>query len=726
MVDSEQFIALLAEPGRPAGPAHGTQSSPNGLFHSNLGAGTVRTDATSLAGQLLLGGIVPAPCSILSRTLRAIVALVLPCAALTCTIRPAHAETSVSGAISEDTTWTAVGSPYRLTGPVAIPAGVTLRIEPGVTVVADAAVTFPAGSLPGAPWFSVLGTLDLDGTEQDPVRVEGQTSRYRPLVGGAIDSSVPRSGMVLIDHAELTIANLTPRDAAANLESWTMTDSEWRPGDTGVRFEGIGQTTWTRNAIVGGGSSGSIFRFLSNTTLIGNRFRAVQVSCDGGSMTLRHNTLEKFHSNWFPSTSRGSAVRAPSCAVDARLNYWEQSASLADRVFDSSDQLDYKAVDVRDPLADPAAGTPTLEPAFIDSHLQVAAYSTGLTAWWAGDSSDGGLPMTRKAEAIPAGGDGTPEQIKQDTLSTAVFRNLDTSKSYFVRVTYANAKGTVTVISASATTPLETATPPGPPPNLLVQRAARAASFSWGVAPDGGAPIHYYQWVLKNDQGDVVEASGGPGASTTVNGLTGGSRYSFEVYAANDMGSGQVSATSFTAADTPDAPAAASATRSNKAAAVRWTTAANRGSTVTSYRVTAAPGGASIRVAGTVRSARVTGLRNGTRYSFHVRALNAYGWGPIRRSGSIVPAGKPLAPSRATARSGRRQAIIRWTAAPANGAAIRRYRIAGFGRTLTVGRGSRSATIRGLARGKRYRFMVRAVNDVGIGAGRWTAAVRPK
>ena len=45
-----------------------------------------------------------------------------------------QASTSVSGAISQDTTWTALGNPYVLTSDAVVNQGVTLRIEPGVIV----------------------------------------------------------------------------------------------------------------------------------------------------------------------------------------------------------------------------------------------------------------------------------------------------------------------------------------------------------------------------------------------------------------------------------------------------------------------------------------------------------------------------------------------------------------------------------------------------------------
>ncbi|HWS72276.1 MAG TPA: right-handed parallel beta-helix repeat-containing protein, partial [Thermoanaerobaculia bacterium] len=78
--------------------------------------------------------------------------------------RPLLADTAVSANITADTTWTAAGSPYIVTGNIAIggPAGVTLTVNPGVTV------KFATGSqlLVNS---SDKGALVANGTSADPI-----------------------------------------------------------------------------------------------------------------------------------------------------------------------------------------------------------------------------------------------------------------------------------------------------------------------------------------------------------------------------------------------------------------------------------------------------------------------------------------------------------------------------------------------------------------------------
>ena len=87
----------------------------------------------------------------------------------------------------------------------------------------------------------------------------------------------------------------------------------------------------------------------------------------------------------------------------------------------------------------------------------------------------------------------------------------------------------------------------------------------------------------------------------------------------------------------PGAPAGVTAVAGDRRATVSWAAAAANGSPVTGYRVTASPGGASATTTGAT-TATVTGLANGTAYTFRVTASNSLGAGPASSpSASVVP-----------------------------------------------------------------------------------------
>jgi hypothetical protein len=88
--------------------------------------------------------------------------------------------TEVSGTIST-TTWTSVGSPYRVSGEAVVPPGETLTIEAGVDVLFDADVP-----------FQVEGALHVAGTKADSVRFMPGTA---PSWGGLRISSGDSSSL---------------------------------------------------------------------------------------------------------------------------------------------------------------------------------------------------------------------------------------------------------------------------------------------------------------------------------------------------------------------------------------------------------------------------------------------------------------------------------------------------------------------------------------------------
>lgn len=90
----------------------------------------------------------------------------------------------------------------------------------------------------------------------------------------------------------------------------------------------------------------------------------------------------------------------------------------------------------------------------------------------------------------------------------------------------------------------------------------------------------------------------------------------------------------------PSAPTSVVASAGNAQASIAWSPPMSPGSfPVTSYQVTASPGGQSCLTAST--SCTITGLTNGTTYTFGVVALNGAGWGTSGTSNPVTPSTNP-------------------------------------------------------------------------------------
>ena len=137
-----------------------------------------------------------------------------------------------------------------------------------------------------------------------------------------------------------------------------------------------------------------------------------------------------------------------------------------------------------------------------------------------------------------------------------------------------------------------------------------------------------------------------------------------------------------------------------------------------SYTVTSSPEGLTATTSGT--TAIVTGLTNGTSYTFTVRVKNMAGSNTSDPSNIATPATVPSAPTGVTPTAGDGSVSLSWTAPDSNGgASITNYKYSSnngttwniFDPAVT----STPATISGLTNGQTYTFMLRAVNRVGDG-----------
>jgi hypothetical protein len=150
---------------------------------------------------------------------------------------------------------------------------------------------------------------------------------------------------------------------------------------------------------------------------------------------------------------------------------------------------------------------------------------------------------------------------------------------------------------------------------------------------DGGSTILFYT-VKTIGRTDVS----GAGSPIAVTGLTNGTTYTFSVSATNAVGESAASATTTaTPLTVPDAPTGVSATAGNTQATVSFTApVSNGGAAITGYTVTSNPGG--FTATGSSSPLTVTGLTNGTAYTFTVVATNSVGDStPSAASSAVTP-----------------------------------------------------------------------------------------
>ncbi len=169
------------------------------------------------------------------------------------------------------------------------------------------------------------------------------------------------------------------------------------------------------------------------------------------------------------------------------------------------------------------------------------------------------------------------------------------------------------------------------------------ATVLWNPPPsDGDSAIDgytitisapsYSQTVQVNDLAAEALAGGVKAAyGVVVGGLANGSNYTIALTAHNRAGQGLAATTAVTPAATPGTPTDLTATAGiHQATVICLAPASDGGSPVTRYvlQYTDGTGVHTLDVPGNTTSATVTGLGDGTTYTFTVRAVNAIGAGP--------------------------------------------------------------------------------------------------
>lgn len=223
---------------------------------------------------------------------------------------------------------------------------------------------------------------------------------------------------------------------------------------------------------------------------------------------------------------------------------------------------------------------------------------------------------------------------KTSTASPLVVTGLTNGVAYTFNVTASNASGSSPAKTTGSVTPVAALGIPGAPASASAVAGNGSATITFATQP--GA--NYYTITTGKLSGRVF------GSPVTAIGLQNGTAYTFGITATNNAGT---SAATFTNSVTPFLPAPAapsnvSAVAGNGSARIGFGNVLN----ASSYTVVSTPGGLSVNQA--YGPITVSGLTNGTTYTFAVTAKNSAGTSVATTSNAVVPTATLSSPIRSS------------------------------------------------------------------------------
>lgn len=285
----------------------------------------------------------------------------------------------------------------------------------------------------------------------------------------------------------------------------------------------------------------------------------------------------------------------------------------------------------------PTAAAVAEDPPGAPTDVTAAAREGGALVSWR-PPEDPGMIIEYAVTASPGG----LSMVVDGSVTEVVAGNLTSGTAYTFTVMATNDAGSGPVSEPSAeVTPTE-ATAPAAPTGVTAIARHEAAIVSWIKPPtDGGRAIASY--TVTATPGEATATVTAPATEARLAALTNGTAYTFTVVARNGIGEGQPSGTSapvmpqLTVPDTPTDVTAASAGAGS--VRVSWRHPVDTGGLpLTGYTVIATPGERTVVAAGDATGIDVTGLSDGTEYTFTVTAANAAG------AGLPSPATRPVTP----------------------------------------------------------------------------------
>ena len=287
--------------------------------------------------------------------------------------------------------------------------------------------------------------------------------------------------------------------------------------------------------------------------------------------------------------------------------------------------------------------TVTAAPAAVDASAKSGVYNP-ITQYTV--TARAGINVT-SGPGLTATGTVTPQIVNGVTTYDSppiTVTGLTNGTNYTVTVYATNAAGNGSESKPAVVFP---ATVPGAPTNVTAANATPVGATTGTVdltfsPPAGNGGVSPISYTAVSSPGGITATAGAGSPDLAVTGLAIGTPYTFTVYATNDFGNGPASDMSNQVTPTPvglpSPPQVPGAATLDQAAYVSCRApASDGGSAITSYTVTASPGG--ITATGPYCPILVSGLTDGTTYTFTVTATNADGGTsePSQASGPVTP-----------------------------------------------------------------------------------------